>query len=222
MTTRFFAFGKLPSIGDFFRLGAPQGFVQVWDEWLQTSMLDAQARLGDRWDRLYMSMPIWRFSLAPGLAGGARVLGVLMPSVDRVGRRFPLTLMAPLQTPGQADLDHFGAEAVFVRLEDLALAALEHDMTREDLDAHLSQVKVPEPVAVSPPNGHIVPVVAQVGSAGPPDGGQVGHVGPTTTRPSVWSTHVGDVPRFMICDGLPQGADAQALFDLDASAWREV
>ena len=43
-----------------------------------------------------MMAPIWRFALAPGVAGPLPMLGVMMPSVDRVGRQFPLTLAAPM------------------------------------------------------------------------------------------------------------------------------
>ena len=93
MTAGFGAFGKMPAVGDFFRLGPPAGFVEPWDGWVQQAMLTGQAAHGPGWDGLYMQAPIWRFTLAPGLAGPQAVLGVVMPSVDRVGRRFPLTLV---------------------------------------------------------------------------------------------------------------------------------
>jgi len=223
MSERFFAFGKLPSVGDFFRLGAPQGFVSAWDAWLQNTMISAQSALGARWDALYMSMPIWRFSLSPGLAGPDKVIGVLMPSVDRVGRRFPLTLMAPLMTPGAAELDHFGAGTLFSGLEDLALSALQSDMTRDDLDAHLARMAPPQAVAgTDAPVQHAVPVMAEIGAGGALPDPDLSRSVAETTRPSVWSALVGDAPRLMICDGLPQGADAQALFDLGAPCWRDV
>ena len=104
------AFGKMPSAGDFFRLNAPPGFVRAWDGWLQQAMLEGQRALGPAWDDAYMSAPIWRFTLTAGLAGPHKAQGVLMPSVDRVGRRFPLTLMRALDTPGPAPHDHFTAE----------------------------------------------------------------------------------------------------------------
>lgn len=81
----FGAFGKIPSIGDFFRLDPPAGFVRVWDEWLQGLLLTGQGAHGPYWDGYYMTAPIWRFTLSPGLAGPEKVMGVLMPSVDRVG-----------------------------------------------------------------------------------------------------------------------------------------
>ena len=141
-------------------LGAPQGFVAAWDAWLQAAMLHAQSALGADWDAHYMSAPIWRFSLSPGLAGASRAMGVLMPSVDRVGRRFPLTLMAPLPATGRAAASHFAQKAIFSWLEDLALDSLEDDMTREALDARLDDVAPPENGAGAEPDGAL-PVLAR-------------------------------------------------------------
>jgi type VI secretion system protein ImpM len=35
MAAAFGAFGKMPSLGDFFRFGLPADFVSAWDDWLQ-------------------------------------------------------------------------------------------------------------------------------------------------------------------------------------------
>lgn len=120
----------MPGLGDFFRIALPTAFTRPWDSWLQRSLGDARAALGARWQDAYMSAPIWRFSLAGGLAGHA-VSGVLMPSVDRVGRMFPLTVAgqgAPLTA------------RTFAALEDIALATLEGDVTRDALAEALAQV----------------------------------------------------------------------------------
>jgi len=223
MALGFGAFGKMPSVGDFFRLSPPPGFVAVWDAWIQTGMLEAQEALGGDWDSHYMSAPIWRFCLSPGLAGPQKVIGVLMPSVDRVGRRFPLTLMAPLQTPGPAQLDHFSEEALFVRLEELALDALDDTMTRERLEAEL--------VAISPPDmrpntplrsaGRSL-VLTQAGPVGLLPDLAAGLLAGRFDRPSLWSAVINDVPRLMVCEGLPLGADMQGLFNLTARIWSEA
>jgi type VI secretion system protein ImpM len=52
---------------------------------------------------LYMVAPVRRFWLAPGLLTADAWLGVLMPSVDSVGRQFPFTLAAPMRH-GHAEL----------------------------------------------------------------------------------------------------------------------
>ena len=76
----------MPALGDFFRLNLPQDFVAAWDIWLQQVMVSTRESFGAAWDARYLSAPIWQFSLAAGLCGAAPVIGVILPSVDRVGR----------------------------------------------------------------------------------------------------------------------------------------
>ena len=220
----FGAFGKMPSVGDFFRLTPPPGFVRVWDGWLQGALLAGQGTHGPYWDGYYMSAPIWRFTLAPGLAGAQKVIGVLMPSVDRVGRRFPLTLMAALPTPGPAALDHLGETALFERLEDLALAALEDSMTREKLVTDLAGFTVPTQRAHSPlrgAEGCMVMTGANSTEALPSLlAGDL--LGQKISGSSLWTALLDGVPRMMICQGLPTGSAALGLFDLAAPIWSEA
>ena len=89
-------YGKLFSTGDFVRRGFPVEIYELWDPWLQQGLLHSRAALGEHWLDAYLSAPIWRFVLAPGLAGDAAWVGAMMPSVDRVGRYFPLTVVAGL------------------------------------------------------------------------------------------------------------------------------
>jgi type VI secretion system ImpM family protein len=112
-------------LGDFFRLGVAGDFVPPWDAWLQGTLVAAEQALGGRFEGCYMSAPIWRFALPPGVAGQQGVVGVMMPSIDRVGRRFPLTLLAPTGQGEQAPLRNMIWQAeVLAGLEELALQAL--------------------------------------------------------------------------------------------------
>ncbi|WP_171208225.1 MULTISPECIES: type VI secretion system-associated protein TagF [unclassified Ruegeria] len=222
--TGFGAFGKMPSVGDFFRLGVPPSFVQPWDTWIQRSMLDAAQSLGQAWDQHYMSSPIWRFCLSPGLAGPQKMLGVLMPSVDRVGRRFPLTLVAPLSNEGSALLAHFRSLDTYRKLEDLALAALEDDMTRDKLEAGLAEIAAPVQQPAAPVRGHGNTMVLTRGEASDsllPDFAS-GLASQRYRTPSVWSTEIDGVPRLMVCEGLPEGPNLQGLFNLHAALWTEA
>jgi type VI secretion system protein ImpM len=94
-------YGKLPSHGDFLRRRVSDAFVGVWDGWLQECLTASRTSLGDRWLDVYLTSPVWRFACAKGICGPAPVIGVMVPSVDRVGRYFPLTLVAelPPETP---------------------------------------------------------------------------------------------------------------------------
>ncbi len=90
-------FGKLPARGDFVRVGLPEDFVAAWDGWCRSMLAAARAALGEAWLEAWMQAPIWRFLLPAGACGGQAVLGVWLPSVDKVGRQFPLVMCALAQ-----------------------------------------------------------------------------------------------------------------------------
>jgi len=126
-------FGKLPARGDFVRHGLPRGFTDPWDDWMAGVLAGSRDRLGETWVGAWLEAPIWRFSLAPGQCGGWRVLGLMLPSVDRVGRYFPLGFAAlfPADAPGAGD----GDIAWLDRCEAAGLAALERDAEPSELRA---------------------------------------------------------------------------------------
>lgn len=88
-------FGKLPGMGDFAHRRLPEAFRARWDAWLQHGMEGMRLRHED-WAQHYLQGPLWCFVLAPGVAGEAPWIGVLMPSVDGVGRYFPFTVACEL------------------------------------------------------------------------------------------------------------------------------
>ena len=88
-------FGKLPSHGDFVRRRVADDFVAEWDSWLQQCLAQSREALGEAWLDTYLTSPVWRFALARTVCGAAAVAGILVPSVDRVGRYFPLTIVWP-------------------------------------------------------------------------------------------------------------------------------
>lgn len=129
-------FGKLPSHGDFLQRRAPETFVNTWDPWLQECMAQSRQHLGHDWLQTYLTSPVWRFFLCGGVIGASSFAGILLPSVDRVGRYFPLTVFAelPAGLPPMALAIH-GREWL-TTIEALALHALEsEDFRIEDFDA---------------------------------------------------------------------------------------
>lgn len=144
----FGVFGKIPCIADFIQFGLPVDFIQAWDGWLQAGIVATQTRLGETWADCYNSAPIWRFSLPPGMAGAAAILGVLMPSVDRVGRRFPLTVAVPLPKGASHVAEHLRSGEVLSSIEDIALESLDGSMSPSQLQARLSSLSPVEPSLV--------------------------------------------------------------------------
>ena len=63
---------------------------------MQESIVASRASIGDAWLDLYLTAPMWRFFAHPGALDAQPVAGVIFPSVDRVGRYFPLTVFAQM------------------------------------------------------------------------------------------------------------------------------
>lgn len=120
-------FGKLPSHGDFVRRDFPPPLYNLWDSWLQSGLAASRELLGSGWLECYLSAPIWRFCLSPGLCGDEQWIGALMPSVDRVGRYFPLTTVVKVPAGSSLFLIAATSEAWFRDLEEAMLSALDDD-----------------------------------------------------------------------------------------------
>jgi type VI secretion system protein ImpM len=88
--------GKLPTHGDFVQRHVAADFALAWDHWLEQALHATQRELGERWAQAYASGPVWRFAFAAGVCGARGCIGVLAPSVDRVGRQFPLAVIRPV------------------------------------------------------------------------------------------------------------------------------
>jgi type VI secretion system protein ImpM len=135
-------YGKLPSLGDFITRRLPAQFVQPWDHWLRGSVAASQAQLASSWLDHYLTSPLWRFALSAGIAGQTGWVGVLMPSVDRVGRYFPLTLAAPLP-PGANPFRALCATDWLGRAESIALSSLADDFDLDTFDTEILALGAP-------------------------------------------------------------------------------
>ncbi|MGH8353433.1 MAG: type VI secretion system-associated protein TagF [Pseudomonas sp.] len=120
-------YGKLAGRGDFIHRGLAPGFIERWDAWIAAGMAASQAQLGADWLNAYLVSPLWRFAVAPGLLGSEAVVGVMMPSIDRVGRYFPLTIALLLEAETDLGALVAGPEEWFERAEALLLSTLEQE-----------------------------------------------------------------------------------------------
>ncbi|MCD9149643.1 type VI secretion system-associated protein TagF [Pseudophaeobacter sp. MA21411-1] len=218
----------MPAVGDFFRSNVPPGFVRVWDAWLQQVLLTAQTQYGDQFDPHYMSAPLWRFTLAAGAAGPSKVMGVLMPSVDRVGRRFPLTLVVPLDGSAAPAQDHFQASTLFEQMENIALSTLEKDISKSGLETDLAALSLADMLRPAPMQqaGKTLVFRGTDDSCGrdPQLDAQLAGVLLAEKSPAgcLWSTHLASGPRLLVTEDLPLGQAALGLFDLGAPIWQEA
>lgn len=136
-------FGKVTSHGDFVGRRLAPSFQQGWDAWLQAGMQHSRQALAERWAATYLSSPIWRFALARGVCGENAWVGLTMPSVDRVGRHFPLTLAACINCQ-ESLLDCASLhDAWFQDLEELALSSLGEGFSLDEFDTALCNLGPP-------------------------------------------------------------------------------
>jgi type VI secretion system protein ImpM len=163
-------YGKLPHLGDFVGRRLSSELIEPWDQWLQASLAASRTRLGEAWLEQYLTSPLWRFVLSPGVAGQGAWAGVLMPSVDRVGRYFPLTIAASLPT-GTNPCRLLQVTDWFERAEALALSVLDDPFSLDDFDAKV--------LALGDPSG-------ADGAIGPPEPGR--------GRPNAWHLSTADGP----------------------------
>ncbi len=122
--------GKLPGTGDFSHRRLADGVRARLDEWLQLE-LGALRRRHAAWQTAYLGAPLWQFAAGGGLLTQEIWLGVMMPSVDRVGRYFPLLIVQPASQPMALGV---GPQAWWGRASEAALQALHDDCGPQGLD----------------------------------------------------------------------------------------
>ena len=98
-------FGKLPARGDFISRAIAQDLLRPLEDWLLPLVQATRELLGSGWEAAWRQAPPWRFWIGPDILRGdwtrslraheqaGTVTGVLLPSVDRQGRLFPLVLV---------------------------------------------------------------------------------------------------------------------------------
>ena len=140
-------YGKMPSLGDFASRRLEADFIEPWDLWLGEGLQAQRSTFGEGWLDAYLDTPPWRFLLSPGAMRGPQpelaFAGVLVPSVDRVGRHFPLTLVASLSRLPDLAAEFDAVLTWLHRLEDTALDALHGDWTIDDLESALADLPPP-------------------------------------------------------------------------------
>lgn len=224
-------FGKLPSRGDFIGRYLPRSFLEPWDGWLQAAIAQSRNQLGEAWRDAYCISPIWRFAISDGLCGPAGYAGVLMPSVDRVNRYYPLVIAAPLPLGWPLVTLPTAGEAWFQQAEQLALAALQQDvLDLEEFSQRVNALGAPPDAGFAesgPPTGKAwhcpLPEALPLSRTAPALAGYL--LRRAFARPSLWWTEGSDcIARcLLICDGLPpiEGFAALLAGDWEKRGWNK-
>ena len=134
-------YGKLPSVGDFVRRQLSQAFVTRWCEWLEQMILTGKTQWGEvQWRAGYIISPAWRFVLNPDICGNKAVVGIFAPSIDRVGRCYPLTLAVQFESTLPLSEVLLQGEAWFEALEKVASTSIKQTLSIEEFEALLKAV----------------------------------------------------------------------------------
>jgi type VI secretion system protein ImpM len=220
-------YGKIPGTGDFIARRMPPSFSEAWDRWLQGAIAGSRDRLGGRWRDTFLSMPIWRFVLSPGLLTQNAWAGIMVPSVDAVGRYFPLAVASALPS---ASLDVVGtllaAEAWFDEIETIALTAIAPAANSAAIDAAIAQqpfrtqwLRYPEgrddtvPIRGAKPQMLWVPLGARTG---PAPAREVLELAERLAEPSAaWLAEESEMfgRCLLLCEALPPAEQYSAMMD---------
>jgi len=209
-------YGKLPASGDFVTRRLPPSFIEPWDAWLNAMLSGSRERLGEAWRSVFLSAPAWRFVLAPGIIGQQAWAGLLVPSVDSVGRFFPLTVASALPS---VSLDPVTtvvrAHNWYAEVEPVAYAALSPNAEMETFDAQLANRRFPGDLIARPEDAtdETIPPRGRGRRAlwiplGPEFQGEAGLRGlakPLAEPYSAWLTEESEIfgRSLMLCEKLP-------------------
>lgn len=210
-------YGKLPSLGDFASRRLPENMLHGLDEWLQRVMSHSHEHFAADWLDTYLQAPVWRFVLGEGTLDALVWAGILLPSVDRVGRYFPLVLCGALPTLDVSTPVLERLDAWMSALEEAARTALDPAAGVAEFEARLGNCLIPEISPIQPSllgqalarGETFVTLEGESGKAFP---GALGDVAASAARVlfasnSLWwcNTPQGSAGGFA-CRGLPSGA----------------
>lgn len=132
-------YGKIPRLGDFITRSLGGSMVSNWDEWLQDGISASRDALGETWIDWYMVSPVWCFAAGAGTLDQSTWLGVLIPSVDRVGRYFPFSVMVEAGDCPPVTAMHRW-QAWYEAAQNLALDSLGEEFDPASLEQRLAEL----------------------------------------------------------------------------------
>jgi type VI secretion system protein ImpM len=198
---------------------------------MQEAIANSREQLGDFWLENYLTSPLWRFALTPGICGEHGWAGVMMPSVDRVGRYYPFTMAARLDAKCNLFLFMEESEAWFARMESLALSCLEDEFQMEAFEQQLRGTGLPNVERENQPAQaeSVTTALSNAWHANLDEQSSMRTIYPRFLPHlmkkllfaySLWWTQGSEriSPSLLLCQGLPQIKGASALID---GAWAQ-
>ena len=221
-------YGKLPAKGDFLTRGLPREFIDQWDDWLQVGMNDSRQALGDSWLQTYLTSPLWRFVLPANTLSTDAWAGVFMPSIDKVGRYFPMMVAVQLPASSNTLLVAAACANWFEAIEAQLLSALDdEELDMDHFASALQGVEMPVPAAGTA----MAPTAIDQGARLPLDANasvaqlflqqSISTLEPSLGACCLWWGQGSDLvaPSFLLSRGLPGPGQFTALLDGNWATW---
>ena len=148
-------YGKYPEKRDFIALNLPRPVLQPIENWIQSGLAASKEKLGRSWGDHYMIQPIWSFRLGSNITG-VDCLGAMSPSVDGVGRTFPLVILshAPPSSGGYPSIGTLNPDHWFPEVHRKLLHALDDNAPAEPREL-IEDLGEPGCLSADPPDGMI-------------------------------------------------------------------
>lgn len=138
-------FGKVPSHGDFISDGLERELIGTFDDWMRSGLHACADLFSGRWSEIFASSPPIRFIIERGIWGNCAYAGVLVPSADRVGRKYPLAIIAQLNSFRKHPRTLYLDDTWFMAAEALAETSMTGDFDMSRFNASVKKLRLPKP-----------------------------------------------------------------------------
>ncbi len=138
-------FGKVPSHGDFISDGLERELIGTFDNWMRSGLHACADTFAGRWSEIFASSPPIRFIIESGIWGNSAYAGVLVPSADRVGRKYPLAIVAQLNNFRKHPRTLYLDDTWFMAAEALAETSMTGDFDMSRFNASVKKLRPPKP-----------------------------------------------------------------------------
>ena len=148
-------FGKLPGLGDFVGRRMPHAFGSDWDHWLRSGLEQLRNEAPLDWEQRFVQSQLW-FFVAPALATGKPTCGVVAPSIDRVGRYYPITILAMADEEDGVFASDSDLALFFAAARAAVIDARRLPLSAEGMDGRLTDLVWPFIDKTAPPKNSLI------------------------------------------------------------------
>ena len=151
-------FGKLPKFADFVKFNSGNSEILYFDKWLQNGLQFARIKLTANFNSEYSSADLVQF-IFPIQTTGNSLLGTLIPSNDKSGRKYPFNISTPIGNDTDSDFAHFlplafeeyfsNSEQIITQLNDIEkiddiISAIENQFNQTEVNVSHKKLQYQE------------------------------------------------------------------------------